>query len=85
MAILTDKAKQASGAPIIHELQDEDWSQRRFVIRDPSSVTIDVVQLIEPKVGYYDQCNNRKILIGRERAKHETKEDTKRRTGTSLD
>lgn len=46
---------ETSGAPIIHPLTDEDWGQRRFMIRDPAGVFVDVVEQIAPKVGFWDQ------------------------------
>lgn len=43
-----------TGALIVHPLTDEDWGQRRFMIRDPAGVLVDVVEQIEPKEGYWD-------------------------------
>jgi catechol 2,3-dioxygenase-like lactoylglutathione lyase family enzyme len=37
-----------------HPLTDEPWGQRRFGVRDPAGVWIDVVQQIEPEPGYWD-------------------------------
>ena len=48
-------AVKADGAPIIHDLKDEAWGQRRFTLRDPAGVAVDVVQTIEPAPGYYEQ------------------------------
>lgn len=43
------------GAAIAYPLTDEAWGQRRFMVRDPAGVLIDVVQQIEPATGYWDQ------------------------------
>lgn len=43
------------GAPIVHPLTDEAWGQRRFMTRDPAGVLVDVVQQIEPEVGFWDR------------------------------
>lgn len=42
-------------APIVHPLTDEKWGQRRFMIRDPAGVLVDVVEQIEPAAGFWDQ------------------------------
>ena len=44
-----------AGAPVVHPLRDEDWGQRRFMVRDPAGILVDVVQQIDPKPGYWDQ------------------------------
>lgn len=41
------------GAPIVHPVTDEDWGQRRFMIRDPAGVLVDIVEQIEPSEGYW--------------------------------
>lgn len=48
---------KAEGGHIIHDLKTEDWGQRRFTMRDPAGVAVDVVQNdgIETKPGYYEQ------------------------------
>ncbi|AUH35093.1 VOC family protein [Paracoccus tegillarcae] len=43
------------GALIVHPLTDEPWGQRRFMMRDPAGVLIDVVQQTEPEAGYWDR------------------------------
>lgn len=48
-------ALRQDGAPIMHPLTDEDWGQRRFMIRDPAGLLIDVVQQTEAKPGYWAQ------------------------------
>lgn len=45
----------AGGAPIEHHLQDEPWGQKRFVVREPSGILIDVVEQIDPAPGYWDR------------------------------
>jgi uncharacterized glyoxalase superfamily protein PhnB len=44
----------ARGEPIHHALTDCAWGQRRFMLRDPSGVLIDVVEQIEPEPGFWD-------------------------------
>lgn len=43
-----------SGADVVHGLKDEPWGQRRFMMRDPSGLLVDVVQQIEPAAGWWD-------------------------------
>jgi catechol 2,3-dioxygenase-like lactoylglutathione lyase family enzyme len=45
---------QADGAPIHHPLTDSPWGQRRFMLRDPSGILVDVVEQIEPAAGFWD-------------------------------
>jgi catechol 2,3-dioxygenase-like lactoylglutathione lyase family enzyme len=45
----------AAGIPVVHALTDEAWGQRRFMTRDPAGVLVDVVQQIDPEVGFWDQ------------------------------
>lgn len=40
-------------APVVHPLTDEKWGQRRFMIRDPAGVLVDVVEQIEPATGFW--------------------------------
>lgn len=35
-------------------LREEPWGQRRFMLRDPAGLLIDVVEQIEPAAGYWD-------------------------------
>jgi predicted enzyme related to lactoylglutathione lyase len=44
----------AKGVPIPHPLTDAPWGQRRFMVRDPSGVLVDVVEQIEPAPGFWD-------------------------------
>lgn len=43
------------GLPIVHPLSDEPWGQRRFMLRDPSGVLVDVVEQIEPVAGFWEK------------------------------
>jgi uncharacterized glyoxalase superfamily protein PhnB len=36
-------AMRQSGAEIVHPLQDEEWGVRRFFVRDPNGVVVNVV------------------------------------------
>ena len=40
------KEIQAKNAPIVHELKDEEWGQRHFILEDPAGVYVDVVQYL---------------------------------------
>lgn len=46
---------KSNKAPIVHELTDEKWGQRRCMTRDPAGVLVDVVEQIEPAAGFWDQ------------------------------
>ncbi|WP_437874396.1 VOC family protein [Sorangium sp. So ce513] len=48
-----DRAR-AAGVPITHPLTVEAWGQRRFQVRDPSGMAVDVVEQIAPQAGYWD-------------------------------
>ncbi len=48
-----DRARR-DGLEVDHPLQDEPWGQRRFGVRDPAGVWVDVVEQIEPEPGYWD-------------------------------
>lgn len=48
-----DRLKRA-GAPIVYDLRDEPWGQRRFVTRDPGGTLVDVVEQTEPAPGYWE-------------------------------
>jgi uncharacterized glyoxalase superfamily protein PhnB len=43
----------AAGAVAIYGPADEPWGQRRFMLRDPAGVMIDVVEQIQPAEGYW--------------------------------
>jgi predicted enzyme related to lactoylglutathione lyase len=42
-----------AGAVVTHALRDEPWGQRRFMLRDPAGMAVDVVEQIEPRPGYW--------------------------------
>lgn len=46
---------QASGGRVEYPLSDEPFGQRRFGLRDPSGLWVDVVEQIEPQQGYWDR------------------------------
>ena len=43
----------AKGVLIAHPLVDAPWGQRRFMVTDPSGISIDVVQQIDPAPGFW--------------------------------
>jgi catechol 2,3-dioxygenase-like lactoylglutathione lyase family enzyme len=45
----------AAGAPIVYGLATEPWGQKRFMLRDPSGILVDVVEQIEPVAGFWDK------------------------------
>lgn len=45
----------ASRAPIVHALADEPWGQRRFTLRDPAGMLVDVVEQIAPEAGFWER------------------------------
>ena len=45
---------RAAGAPIVYELHDEPWGQRRFALRDPAGTFVDVIEQIDPAPGFWD-------------------------------
>ena len=46
---------QKLGAPVAYGLAEEPWGQRRFVLRDPSGILVDVVEQIEPAPGFWER------------------------------
>lgn len=48
-----DRLKKA-GADFAYALSDEPWGQRRFALRDPAGMWIDVVEQIAPRPGFWD-------------------------------
>lgn len=46
---------QRGGAPIVLQLQEEPFGQRRFGLFDPAGVWIDVLEQIEPAPGWWDR------------------------------
>jgi uncharacterized glyoxalase superfamily protein PhnB len=51
---LSEALKQA-GATFTYELTEEPWGQRRFALKDPNGIWVDVVEQIQPKEGWWDQ------------------------------
>lgn len=47
------------GVAIEYRMRDEPWGQRRFGLYDPAGTWVDVVQQIEPAVGFWDQYVSR--------------------------
>lgn len=43
------------GVEAVHGPQDEPWGQRRFLLRDPAGVWVDVVQQIAPAAGFWER------------------------------
>jgi uncharacterized glyoxalase superfamily protein PhnB len=43
------------GARISYDLADEPWGQKRFMVRDPSGIGIDVVEQTEPVSGFWEK------------------------------
>jgi len=54
VAVAYKKCK-AENAPITYALADEPWGQRRFMMKDPSGIQIDIVQQTEPKAGFWEK------------------------------
>lgn len=48
------KRLQAVSAPIAYGLATEPWGQKRFMVRDPSGILVDVVEQIEPAPGFWE-------------------------------
>ena len=44
----------AAGVSIEYALHDEPWGQRRFALRDPSGMFVDIIEQIEPVPGFWD-------------------------------
>ncbi len=45
----------ADGVEILHGPVDEAWGQRRFLVRDPAGVWVDVVAQIAPAEGFWER------------------------------
>lgn len=45
---------KANGAAIFYDVHDEPWGQRRFALRDPAGILVDVVEQTEPAEGWWD-------------------------------
>jgi uncharacterized glyoxalase superfamily protein PhnB len=46
---------QENSCAVAYPLQNEPWGQRRFGVRDPASMWVDVVEQREPALGYWDK------------------------------
>lgn len=46
---------RAAGLEFDYELRDEPWGQRRFGLKDPAGLLLDVVEQIDPAPGYWEQ------------------------------
>jgi uncharacterized glyoxalase superfamily protein PhnB len=46
---------QTLGVRADHQLTEEPWGQRRFGVRDPAGVWVDVVEQIEPAPGFWER------------------------------
>jgi uncharacterized glyoxalase superfamily protein PhnB len=44
----------AAGLEFALTLRDEPWGQRRFAVRDPAGIWVDIVEQIEPEAGFWD-------------------------------
>jgi catechol 2,3-dioxygenase-like lactoylglutathione lyase family enzyme len=42
-----------AGAVLVHAMRDEPWGQRRFMVRDPAGMEVDVVEQVAPRPGYW--------------------------------
>ena len=45
----------AAGVPVEYPLTTEPYGQRRFGLRDPAGLWVDVVQQVEPAAGYWER------------------------------
>jgi catechol 2,3-dioxygenase-like lactoylglutathione lyase family enzyme len=48
------RAKDLDLSPVLR-LRDEEWGQRHFMVRDPSGLLVDVVQMIEPSPKFIEE------------------------------
>jgi len=46
---------QKLGAPVTDGLKAEPWGKRRFMVRDPSGLLVDVVEQIDPAPGFWEK------------------------------
>jgi catechol 2,3-dioxygenase-like lactoylglutathione lyase family enzyme len=46
---------RGAGLRVDHPLQDEPWGQRRFGLRDPAGIWVDVVEQVEPAPGFWER------------------------------
>ncbi len=54
-AAKTHAALKHAGVEIFYGLHDEPWGQRRFALRDPAGVIVDVVEQTQPAEGWWDR------------------------------
>ncbi len=54
-AVAEHERLQAAGAPITYGLATEPWGQKRFMVRDPSGILVDVVEQIAPAEGFWEK------------------------------
>ncbi|WP_019586025.1 VOC family protein [Deinococcus apachensis] len=52
-AVLYERLRDGGLTPY-HPLCDEPWGQRRFMVRDPAGLLLDVVEQTEPSPGFWD-------------------------------
>lgn len=52
-AAAAERRMVQAGAVLVHAMRDEPWGQRRFMVRDPAGMEVDVVEQIEPRPGYW--------------------------------
>jgi uncharacterized glyoxalase superfamily protein PhnB len=43
------------GGSVVHPLSHEPWGQRRFMVRDPSGILVDVVEQVAPEPGFWER------------------------------
>lgn len=61
LAVQTDDAATAletlseRGAPVMCGIADEPWDHRRFMMRDPAGVLLDIVEQTAPAEGFWDR------------------------------
>lgn len=46
----------AEGVPVVYGPVSEDWGQRRFMVRDPAGLLVDVVEQTDPAPGYWERA-----------------------------
>lgn len=45
----------AAGIDVYYGLKTEAWGQKRFGLIDPNGMYVDIVEQVEPELGYWDQ------------------------------
>ena len=46
---------RGAGVAVHHELTDEPWGQRRFMLRDPAGLLLDIVEQTDPEPGFWER------------------------------